>query len=119
MAISEEYRQFVQEQLCSLGTVVIKRMFGGAGVYAEDVMFALIADETLYFKTDKQTEPDFEAAGSEPFVYEGKGKSVRMSYWRAPDTVFDDAEEMAYWARKAINTALRAKPPPKRSFSKE
>ncbi len=108
MPVSAEFRQFVHDQLDGVGPVTIRGMFGGAGIYAEGVMFALIADETLYFKADKQTEPDFVAAGSEPFTYEGKGKPVRMSYWRAPESLFDDPDEMTAWARKALAVAHRA-----------
>jgi DNA transformation protein len=59
-------------------------MFSGAGLYADGVMFALIARETLYLKVDSETRPDFEADGMEPFSYEtSKGRNVIDSYWRA------------------------------------
>ncbi len=84
-------------------------MFGGSGIYDDDLMFALSTGDELYLKADRQTEPDFEAEGSRPFTYEAKnGRRVAMSYWRAPDRLFDDADEMAQWAGKALAAARRA-----------
>ncbi|MBC8049434.1 MAG: TfoX/Sxy family protein [Chitinophagales bacterium] len=109
MAVSLEYREFIKEQLERLGVISIRPMFGGAGVYCDGVMFALIAYETLYFKADKQTISGFEAEGMEPFTYEGKAKPVKMSYWRAPERLFDDTDEMKNWAEAALSAAHRSK----------
>ncbi len=83
-------------------------MFGGYGIYADDVMFALSTGGELYLKADSETRPDFEDEGAEPFSYEAKGRRVVLSYWRAPDRLIDDADEMAIWARKALSAAERA-----------
>lgn len=109
MPVSREFLEFLKDQLAGVGAVAIRPMFGGAGVYAGGVMFALVADETLYLKADAGNQPDFEAEGMAPFTYEGKGKPVRMSYWQAPDRLFDDPEELLIWARRALNAALRSK----------
>jgi DNA transformation protein len=87
-------------------------MFGGAGIYCEGVMFALIADEMLYFKSDDLTRPDFQAEGLAPFAYRTRhGTHTLTSYWRAPDRCLDDLEAMAEWASKARSAALRARKP--------
>ena len=97
-------------------------MFGGAGVFLDGVMFALIASETLYFKADETTKARFEREELEPFTYEaGNGKRSIMSYWRAPEQVFDDPDEMLDWAGEAVRVAQAAaakKPAKKRKASK-
>jgi DNA transformation protein and related proteins len=107
MALSAEYLAFIKDQMSGFGPVSIKRMFGGAGVSLDDVNFAIIAGEILYFKTDAANEPDFLAEDLEPFSYEGRnGKRMQMSYRRAPPRVMDDADEMTRWCRKAFEAAL-------------
>ena len=111
MAVSEDFAAHVQELLGGLGSIRIKRMFGGAGVYVHDLIFGLIINETLYLKADDLTEAEFRAAGSEPFIYEAKGKSIPMRYWGMPDEAADDREAAGRWARLALDAALRAKKP--------
>ena len=100
--------EHLKELFSVFGSVSIRRMFGGAGVYAEDTMFALISDGELYFKADEETIPAFRAAGEGPFVYGAKGRRVVMSYWRLPDRLLDEPEELAQWARAALGVAQRA-----------
>jgi len=88
--------------------VTARRMFGGHGLYRDGLMFALEAFDTLYLKADAQTEPQFREAGCTPFVYEGKGRSVQMSYWTAPPECTESAAEMARWSAFAWQAALRA-----------
>ncbi|MEO1719759.1 MAG: TfoX/Sxy family protein [Pseudomonadota bacterium] len=113
MAVSKDYLTFITDCFEGVGPVRTRAMFGGAGVYAEDVMFALIADEELYLKADSTTETDFEAEGCGPFVYEGKSKATRMSYWRVSERLFDDVDELHDWARKAIAVAKASKARPR------
>ncbi len=81
MTASEGFKDFITDQLTAFGPVRIRNMFSGAGVYADDVMFALIADDTLYLKADESSVPAFEAEGMGPFVYESEGrKPIAMSY---------------------------------------
>ena len=112
------FADFLKEQMAGFGPVTVKRMFGGAGIYRDGLMFALVADDVLYLKADDASKAGFEAEGLGPFVYEAKGgKKAVMSYWRAPERVFDDVDEMAEWCRSAYATALKAakaKPPAKR-----
>ena len=109
MAVGAEYAAFVADQLADLGPVAVRPMFGGAGVYCAGVMFALIADEVLYFKTDEENRADFEAEGMAPFTYRGKRRPVRMSYFEVPEHVLEDREMLTAWAEKALAAARRAK----------
>jgi len=108
MAASEGFIALLQDVLGGLGPVSVRRMFGGAGVYADGVMFALVADDTLYLKADDETKAAFEAEGLGPFGYGGKGKRIDLPYWRAPERLLDDPEEMVAWARMALGAARRA-----------
>jgi DNA transformation protein len=99
----------IEELFRSFGPVRVRRMFGGAGIYADGRMFALEAAGDLFLKADDKTAPAFEKEGCGPFVYEtGDGRRTVMSYWRVPDRLLDDPDELAEWARKALAVAERA-----------
>jgi len=84
-------------------------MFSGYSVYAEGLCFALKLRGEVYLKADRASEARFAAAGSEPFVYDGRrGKVTVMSYWRLPPTAFDDPEELRAWCALAMEAARRA-----------
>jgi DNA transformation protein len=105
MAVSTDYRDFVLEQLAPLGHITSRRMFGGVGVYANGLFFALIDDDTLYLKGDDALKPAFEAAGSHAFDPFGEGKP--MAYWSAPAEALDDQEFLLEWSRKSLEVAAR------------
>lgn len=108
------FHAFVQELFEGLGPVRIRRMFGGAGIYAGDVMFGLIDDDTIYLKTDEALKAELAAEGSTGWVYSrAPGKWEETSYWRLPESALDDPDEAAAWARKALAVAS-AKATPKR-----
>ena len=103
--------------LMPLGPVRARAMFGGFGIYHEDLMFGLIAYDRLYLKVDAETKGRFRDAGSEPFVYDGKGKPVEMSYWTAPEGTMENPAALLPWAELGLAAARRArkkKPPKKR-----
>lgn len=105
---------FVEELFSGLGPIRIRKMFGGAGVYADSVMFALLADETIFLKADEGLKRDLGAAGSTPFVWipdngPKKGQSVEMGYWRLPEAALDDADQALIWGRRALQVALAAR----------
>lgn len=101
---------FLKDVLAPLGVITVRPMFGGAGVYCDGDIFALLAGEAMYLKADATTQADFEQAGSGPFTYEtANGIRAIKSYWRAPDNLYDDPDEMIAWARKAIAVS-RARP---------
>ncbi|HEY4345832.1 MAG TPA: TfoX/Sxy family protein [Parvibaculum sp.] len=107
MPVSPEYKEFIIEQLERLGPVRMRGMFGGAGVYLDDLMFGLIFDETLYLKVDDRNRPDFEAEGMEPFTYEmTDGSHGSLRYWEVPERLYDDPDELVQWARKAMDAML-------------
>lgn len=121
--MSSSFHEFVRELFAGLGQVQIKRMFGGAGVYADGLMFALLADETIYIKTDDTLKAALTEEGIGPFVWTPNkgpraGESVEMSYWRLPEAALDDPELASRWAEKALAVArskATAKPKAKKS----
>ena len=110
-----EFVDFVKDQMARLGPVVSRRMFSGAGLYLDGVIFALILRDTLYFKVDDGNRAAYEAEGLSPFSYQVKGRSVEIgSYRRAPERLFDDSEDMVDWARAAVAAGRRAEAKKKR-----
>lgn len=107
-----EYTDYLQDVFALLGPITARRMFGGHGIYHDGVMFALVADETLYLKTDAETVDDFEREGLGPFEYDKGGRVVRMSYYQAPEALFEDRELAADWARRSLEAAWRARVKP-------
>lgn len=105
---SPEFCDYLVDLLRPFGPVALRRMFGGAGLYRDGVMFGLVAYDTLYLKVDDTTRPAFVAAGMGPFTYEGKSEPVTMSYFQAPPEAMEDADLLAGWARDAYSVALRA-----------
>ncbi|HEY6026621.1 MAG TPA: TfoX/Sxy family protein [Pseudolabrys sp.] len=100
---------YIRDLFSELGTVHIRRMFGGAGIYAGDVMFGLVSDGLIYLKADVGTVPAFEREKCSPFQYiTKKGQRAVMSYWRLPDRLYDDPVELAQWARQAIAVARQS-----------
>lgn len=83
-------------------------MFGGHGLYLDGVMFGLIADDRLYFKTDDESRVKFAKAGGEPFTYEGRTRTVVMSYCTPPDSAMASAKRLLPWAELALAAAKRA-----------
>jgi DNA transformation protein len=98
----------VKDQLSPLGEIRARAMFGGHGIYCDNLFFALVADDTLYLKADDVNRGEFEARGLGPFVYEGKGKPIAMSYFRAPDELFEDRDAALHWGASALDAARRA-----------
>ena len=107
MAVSDSYREFVLEQLGRVTPVMGKSMFGGVGIYAQGLFFALIAEDRLYFKVDDATRPEFERRGMEPF--RPFGEESAMGYYEVPADVVEDVPQLESWTRNAIDVAARAK----------
>lgn len=107
--IRSDLIEHLQDALTPLGPVVVKRMFGGAGLFLDGLMFALISDDALYFKVDGENRGRFEAEGMSPFSYvKAGGRTAVMSYWQAPERLFDDPDEMLSFATDAVGAARRA-----------
>lgn len=110
MPVTPDYRDYVLEQLGHVASITSRSMFGGVGIYADGLFFALIDDDTVYLKVDDGNRDDFLAAGSEPFMPMG---STPMGYYSLPEEVLEDEDELRLWANKAIAVAGRAKTKPR------
>ena len=97
------------ELFSNYGPVTVRRMFGGAGVFADGLMIALVVEGVIFLKADERTIPDFEREGLRPFSYETKaGTRTLTSYWRMPERLYDDPDELAAWARRSLESARRS-----------
>lgn len=109
MALGRDFLDFAEERLAPLGAINIKKMFGGAGVYCDGLFFALLDDDQLFFKTDDGNRAAFEAEGLKPFVFRPKeGPAMTMGYHAAPESVWDDEDDMLRWGGLALAAARRA-----------
>jgi|SRR5688572_17754850 DNA transformation protein and related proteins len=109
MAISQDFLDFLQDQLTGLGHITARRMFSGAAIYCDGVVFALVLRDVLHFKVDDGNRDAYEAECLEPFIYQSRGKTVRMeAYRRVPERLFDDPDEMQTWARAALAAGRRS-----------
>lgn len=97
------------ELLAPLGAVRSRRMFGGWGLYLDELFVAIVFGEQLYLKADETSRARFAAAGCTPFVYRGGGREITMGYWTAPPEALDSPPAMAPWARLALGSALAAR----------
>jgi len=104
-----EFVDFLHEVFADFGRIDARRMFGGWGIYHDNLMFALVYDEVLYLKADPETAASFEGLGSSRFEYSKDGQIVRLSYYSAPAEIFDDPEQARTWATRAYAAALRTK----------
>ena len=113
-----EFVDYLNEVFEQLGEIRARKMFGGYGIYHEGVMFGLVADDTLYLKADGSTAEYFESRGLGQFEYDKGGKIVKMSYYLAPEEIYDDPDEAVIWAKRAYEVAFRAKAGVKRKSKK-
>jgi DNA transformation protein len=106
---TSEFVDYLSEVFQALGQVDAKRMFGGFGIYHDDLMFGLVADDVLYLKADAESAPAFVARQLAQFQYLKQGKPVRLSFYAAPEEIFDDPDEARDWATRACEAALRSR----------
>ena len=106
MASSNQFLDYVREQLQGLSQLTSRRMFGGAGLYSGEVFFGLIYKDRLYFKTDDATRPEYEARGGEAFRPRPRFTALKAAYYTVPADVLEDSDELVQWARKAVGAAL-------------
>lgn len=121
MTASPSYAEFLAEQLAPLGPIALRRMFGKTGVFCGGAMLGVVGDNTLYFRVDDLNRELFqEAAAEPPLNYAKKGVLIDLAFWRVPERLFDEPEELLDWARAALAAARRvaAKRKPRRSVSK-
>lgn len=91
------------------GRIVVRRMFGGEGLFRDRVMFGLVFDDRIFLKTSEESRQVFIAEGCGPFTYKMKrGEGVLTSYYALPDRLYDEPDELAEWARTAFAVALQS-----------
>lgn len=111
MAGRSELLDYVIDAMTPLGHARGRAMFGGWGIYLDGLIAGIIAWDTLYLKVDERNRADYEAAGSQPFRYEGKGKPIAMSYWEVPAEILEDPERLREWVAQAHAASGRARKP--------
>jgi DNA transformation protein and related proteins len=114
-AARSAFADMVADHMHFVPDLRVKRMFGGYGVFREARMFALIADDRLYFKCDAKSRPLFEAKGLAAFSYEARGRTHSLGYFEAPPEVFEEIDAMREWVGEAWRAAVESKQPAKRS----
>jgi DNA transformation protein len=107
MKKDDEFIEFLNETFEEFGLIDARRMFGGYGIYHDGIMFGLVENNTLYLKADETTQEHFESRGLAQFQYRRAGKVVKMSYYQAPEEVYDDRDEAVLWAERAYEVALK------------
>ena len=108
MVATSEFANFLRDRLAPLGYVTTRRMFGKTGVFCEGVMFGVVTENILYFRVDSQNRATFKEAESFPSLnYVKNARTIDLSFWRAPDRLFDEHEELVAWARAALAAAHR------------
>jgi DNA transformation protein len=111
--------EFIRELFAQFRPVTVRRMFRSAGIFCEGVMFGLVSDGTIFLKVDDGTIADFEREGSRPFSYtRGQRGRVELPYWRLPERLYDDPDELAVWAGRALAVAERKKFAPRAKHRK-
>jgi DNA transformation protein and related proteins len=108
MSVNDGLIDWVAEALAPMGNVTRRAMMGGATLYLDGTVFAIVDDDALWFKADKVSDAEWDAAGCARFTFDMGGKTGSMNYRRAPDDVYDDAEAMQRWAALAVAAGQRA-----------
>jgi DNA transformation protein len=107
--IKSEFIDYVVDLLSPYGSIKPRAMFGGYGIYKNNVIVAIIADDELYFKTNNKSFQDYAERGSRPFTYEAHGKTVKMSYWQVPPDIMEDPILLGEWLGLAFEISLASK----------
>ena len=109
MPVTDEFLIYLNDQLADMEPVTSRRMFGGAGLYCDGLMFAIVVDDVLYFKVDDSNRADYETAGTGPFVFTSDRGQSTMGYYEVPVDVLENKERISLWAHKALDVAHAAK----------
>ena len=108
MVASDSFAEFLREQLAPLGRLTVRRMFGKTGVFCDGVMFGMVTENMLYFRVDDQNRVTFKKTESfPPLNYKKKGSTIDLAFWRVPERLFDEPDELVAWARAALAAAHR------------
>ena len=110
MPVSDEFIDYVVDQLKAWADVSVRKMFGGAGLYCDGKMFGLIADDVAYLKVDNSNREDFVKAGSSPFnPFPEKAKTTVMPYYEIPADILENRDQLAVWAERSLAIAKKKK----------
>lgn len=123
MGLSKEFFAYLDDLFACVPGTRVKRMFGGAGIFSEGLMYAIATDEgRVALKADTSNEPLYTAEGATEWFYERNDKAIRMGYWYVPESVVEDDDLFRHWAQEALAAAIRidqAKPPGQRKHRPE
>jgi DNA transformation protein len=107
--------EHIRELFSQFRPVEVRRMFGGVGIIADGLTFAIGFEGVIYLRADAQMLPLLKQEGATPFVYPyAKGYRKRRDpdkspFWRMPERLYDDPEEAARFAQLALDAARRKK----------
>lgn len=109
--LDNPFHTYVEDLFANLGRIRIRKMFGGAGIYSGEDMFALIDKDRVYVKSDDLLKADLESEGGKAFEWTNPntGKTIQMSYVSLPLNALDDRDEASAWGRKALDVAIQAR----------
>ena len=108
MVASDSFAEFLRAELAPLGRITMRRMFGKTGVFCDGLMLGMVRDDMLYFRVDDHNRAAFkEAEAFPPLNYAKKGSTIDLAFWRAPERLFDEPDELVAWARAALGAARR------------
>ena len=108
MVASASFAEFLSEQLAPIGSIKLRRIFGKTGVFCDGLMLGMVANDALYFRVDDQNRAAFkEAESTAPLNYAKQGAMIDLAFWRAPERLFDEPDELIAWARAALAAAHR------------
>src|SRR5689334_11887086 len=106
MVASASFAELLREQLAPIGPITVRRMFGKSGVFCHGLMFAMVTEDALYVRVDEKNRHVFkEAADFPPLNYAKKGETIDLSFWRVPERLLDEPDELVVWARAALEAA--------------
>ena len=120
MVASDGFAEFLREQLAPLGHITLRRMFGKSGVFCDGVMLGMVTENTLYFRVDDENQATFkEAESAPPLNYKKRGTTIDLSFWRVPERLFDEPDELVTWAQAALAAARRVAAKRERTAAKQ
>ena len=109
MAASKDYLEHILDALTLCDNIRAKRMFGGYGIYQNSIIFAIIAENELYFKVDESNIDLYKDLNSEPFTFLARGKTISMSYWKVPDEILEDRALLAKYVKLSVLVSAKNK----------
>lgn len=117
--MTPEYREWLTELFARFGAVSVKHFFNLNGLFLDDIMFGLVADDRIYFKTDEQSRKIFEREGVSALTYVMRdGERIVTSYWEVPQHLYDEPDQLVHWAKRAYEIALLS-PTAKRKLARK